>query len=61
MSADESKGLQVYLAGRYARRDELRAVASELNSLGYGVTSRWLFVDASASQARSSPASANGP
>jgi nucleoside 2-deoxyribosyltransferase len=44
---DESAhALQVYLAGRYARREELRAVASELKTLGFNVTSRWLFVDA---------------
>jgi nucleoside 2-deoxyribosyltransferase len=41
------KPLRVYLAGRYARREELRGVASELKELGFNVTSRWLSVDAS--------------
>lgn len=45
--ADPSSRLAFYLAGRYARRQELRAVAEELQELGHAVTSRWLFVDAS--------------
>jgi len=33
---------QYYLAGRYGRRDELKGYAHQLQSRGYGVTSRWL-------------------
>lgn len=33
----------VYLAGRYARRDEFRALLPQLQSLGVKCTSRWLF------------------
>lgn len=39
--------LAIYMAGRYARREELRAAALELEQLGHRVTSRWLFVDSS--------------
>lgn len=34
--------MKVYLCGRYSRRDELRGVRGELQSLGHVVTSRWL-------------------
>lgn len=47
MSGFDIQGPSVYLAGRYARRDELRAAADDLQGLGYEVTSRWLYVDAS--------------
>jgi hypothetical protein len=34
--------LKIYLAARYSRRDELRAIASDLRRLGHTITSRWL-------------------
>jgi len=37
---------QVYLAGQYARRDELRALAPQLAAKGVQVNSRWLLEDA---------------
>jgi nucleoside 2-deoxyribosyltransferase len=43
----DDQPIRVYLAGRYARRSELRTVAEELRDHGYEVTSRWLFEDAS--------------
>ncbi len=33
---------KVYLAGRYDRRDELRAKGNELEKIGYTITARWL-------------------
>jgi nucleoside 2-deoxyribosyltransferase len=33
----------IYLAGRYSRKEELRAVADMLNSKVVTVTSRWLY------------------
>lgn len=33
---------RVYLASRFARREELRAIAKELENEGFVVTSRWL-------------------
>ena len=33
---------KIYLAGSYARKDELLAHAERLRGLGYGITSRWL-------------------
>jgi nucleoside 2-deoxyribosyltransferase len=37
------RGQRIYLASRFARRDELRAVAAELVGLGAEVVSRWLL------------------
>lgn len=34
--------MKIYLAARYSRRDELRAVAAALRRLGHTITSRWL-------------------
>jgi len=34
--------MNVYLAGRYSRREELRGYANELSSLGWTVVARWL-------------------
>ena len=39
---DNRRAVRVYLASRFARRDELRAIATELESEGLIVTSRWL-------------------
>lgn len=36
---------KVYLAARYSRRDELRALASHFRLAGFMVTSRWLYED----------------
>lgn len=36
----------VYLAGQYARRDELRGMIPTLQNSGVNVTSRWLHEDA---------------
>lgn len=36
---------QIYLAGRYSRRQELAAHAAELTALGHVVTSRWIDGD----------------
>ncbi len=47
LSAGDVPVLNVYLAGRFARREELRLAATDLAELGCNVTSRWLFVDAS--------------
>lgn len=33
---------RIYLASRFARRDEMRTIAWELESCGFEVTSRWL-------------------
>jgi HD-like signal output (HDOD) protein len=38
-----NKGAKLYLASRYARREELNKHAGELENLGYIVTSRWLI------------------
>lgn len=35
-------GARVYIASRFARRDEMRAIARELEAMGFEVTSRWL-------------------
>lgn len=35
-------GSRIYLAARFARREELRAIAEELRAAGASVTSRWL-------------------
>ena len=40
--SQDADNLGVYLASRFARRDEMRQIASELESHGYEVTSRWL-------------------
>ena len=37
--------MKFYLAARYSRRNEMRAVARELESLGHTVGSRWLHAD----------------
>lgn len=37
--------MDVYIAGRYSRRDEFREVAARLILAGFGVTSRWLLED----------------
>ena len=34
--------LNVYLAARFSRRDEMQAYADELAALGHGVTARWV-------------------
>ena len=34
--------MDIYIAGRYSRRDEFRAVAETLRDHGHVVTSRWL-------------------
>jgi hypothetical protein len=34
--------VKIYLAARYSRRDEMRAVADQLRQFGHEVTSRWL-------------------
>jgi nucleoside 2-deoxyribosyltransferase len=39
---DEIGVVRVYLASRFARRDEMREVASELEASGFIVVSRWL-------------------
>lgn len=33
---------QIYLAGRYSRRTEIKAYAFQLQEIGYGITSRWI-------------------
>jgi hypothetical protein len=38
---------RVYLAGRFERREELCAIARELQLAGWTVTSSWLFTDSS--------------
>jgi hypothetical protein len=38
---------QIYLASRFARRDEMRAIALDLERAGFAVTSRWLESPAS--------------
>jgi len=40
--SDSAGATSVYLASRFARREELRQVARELEACGYEVTSRWL-------------------
>lgn len=42
----EDRGARVYVAGRFDRRHELRAIADELQSSGWEVVSRWLYEDA---------------
>jgi nucleoside 2-deoxyribosyltransferase len=37
--------VRIYLAARYSRRNEMRIHASELERLGFEVTSRWLEED----------------
>lgn len=39
------KPLRVYLAAKFARRDEMRMMARWMELLGYVVTSRWLEVE----------------
>ncbi|MDQ2727544.1 MAG: hypothetical protein M3Y91_06710 [Actinomycetota bacterium] len=39
----EQKGLTVYLAGRYTRREELCAYKAELEARGHDVPARWLL------------------
>ncbi len=34
--------MNVYLASRYARREEMQAVAADLQQMGHTVTSRWI-------------------
>ena len=34
--------MNIYLAARYSRRDQLRSLRDELHRLGHVVTSRWL-------------------
>jgi nucleoside 2-deoxyribosyltransferase len=34
--------MKIYLAARYSRRDQLRALAEQLREAGHTVTSRWL-------------------
>jgi hypothetical protein len=41
-SPSARSGWAVYLASRFARRDEMKAIAAELEHHGYEVTSRWL-------------------
>ena len=38
-------GVNIYLAGRWSRRDELAGYARRLYAAGHWVTSRWLFED----------------
>ncbi len=34
---------RVYLAGRFSRRDEFKAIAEQISAAGHEVTSRWLY------------------
>ncbi len=34
--------MRIYLAARYSRREEMRIIAAELETMGHEVTSRWI-------------------
>ena len=36
---------KIYLAARYSRRDEMKALATHLRLAGFFITSRWLYED----------------
>jgi hypothetical protein len=55
-----SPGASVYLASRFARRDEMRAIASELSAAGFLVTSRWLQSSAALTAAELEPGRLGG-
>lgn len=42
--------MNIYLAARWSRREELRQYATALTNLGHHVTSRWLYTERSAAQ-----------
>lgn len=50
--------LRIALSAKFSRREEMRAVASWLRSLGYVITSRWLESQADDSNLSDSEASA---
>lgn len=37
--------MKIYLAARYSRRDEMKALATHFRMAGYETTSRWLYED----------------
>jgi hypothetical protein len=40
--ANGGKGLKIYLASRYTRREEMLGCAAELEAMGHEVTARWI-------------------